>query len=160
MLTSALKGFIGRKRIFKGIPQKTKVQIYTSGTDVLNIVTDVKAALSGNMAREQLVFMPFVANRKEAFRLEKYHQYKLSKEIWQGQPCYLPGTLACLAGVGLSVAGAWALSRFAFHIPFQTDWWPLGLTFLSITVLTVLIGLFNSREVVRKPPLEVLRAEL
>jgi thiol-disulfide isomerase/thioredoxin len=52
-------------------------------------VTDVKAALSGNMAREQLVFMPFVANRKEAFRLEKYRQYKLSKEIWQGQPCYL-----------------------------------------------------------------------
>jgi putative ABC transport system permease protein len=73
---------------------------------------------------------------------------------------FLLGALACLAGVGLSVAGAWALSRFAFHIPFQTDWWPLGLTFLSITVLTVLIGLFNSREVVRKPPLEVLRAEL
>ena len=70
------------------------------------------------------------------------------------------GALACLAGVGLSVGGAWALAYFAFKIPFEPDWTPLLLTFCSITALTVLIGLLNSREVVRKPPLEVLRAEL
>jgi putative ABC transport system permease protein len=73
---------------------------------------------------------------------------------------FLLGALSCLAGVGLSVAGAWALSRFAFNIPFQTEWLPLVLTFGSITLLTVLIGLFNSREVLNKPPLEVLRAEV
>ncbi|MEQ1745932.1 MAG: FtsX-like permease family protein [Saprospiraceae bacterium] len=72
----------------------------------------------------------------------------------------LLGGLACLAGVGLSVAGAWALARFAFGIPFEPDWWPLLLTFVGITGVTVVIGLLNSREVVRKPPLEVLRQEV
>jgi putative ABC transport system permease protein len=73
---------------------------------------------------------------------------------------FLLGALACLAGIGLSVAGAWALARFAFHIPFTPQWWPLWATFLVITGLTVLIGMFNSRDVVSKPPLEVLRAEV
>ncbi len=72
----------------------------------------------------------------------------------------LLGGLACLAGVGLSVAGAWALARFAFEIPFEPEWMPLVITTLIITTLTVIIGLLNSREVVRKPPLEVLRQEL
>jgi len=73
---------------------------------------------------------------------------------------FLLGALSCLAGVGLSVGGAWALARFAFKIPFQIEWWPLGATFLAITSLTVIIGLLNSREVVNKPPLEVLRQEV
>ena len=73
---------------------------------------------------------------------------------------FLLGALSCLAGVGLSVAGAWALARFAFKIPFEIEWWPLGATFLAITTLTVIIGLLNSREVVSKPPLEVLRQEV
>lgn len=73
---------------------------------------------------------------------------------------FLLGALACVAGIGLSVAGAWALAHFAFKIPFDIDLWPLALTFLLITSLTVLLGLLNSREVVRKPPLEVLRAEV
>lgn len=72
---------------------------------------------------------------------------------------FLLGALACLAGIGLSVAGAWALAVFAFKIPFHPEWWPLALTFGVITLITVMIGLFNSREVVNKPPLEVLRAE-
>lgn len=70
------------------------------------------------------------------------------------------GALACLAGVGLSVISAWALARFAFHIPFAVQWWPLVWTFVIITAITIIIGLLNSRDVVRKPPLEVLRAEV
>lgn len=73
---------------------------------------------------------------------------------------FLLGSLACLGGLLLSVGGAWALSKFAFEMPFEPDWSPLALTFLVITTLTVLIGLFNSREVVNRPPLEVLRAEV
>jgi putative ABC transport system permease protein len=73
---------------------------------------------------------------------------------------FLLGALSCLAGVGLSVVGAWALARFAFQIPFEIEWWPLLLTFGIISALTVIIGLLNSREVVQKPPLEVLRQEV
>ena len=58
------------------------------------------------------------------------------------------------------MAGAWGLAVFAFKIPFQIEWWPLVATFFSITSLTVIIGLLNSREVVSKPPLEVLRQEV
>ena len=56
--------------------------------------------------------------------------------------------------------GAWALAQFAFKILFAVQWWPLILTFLVITSITVIIGMFNSREVVSKPPLEVLRQEV
>jgi len=73
---------------------------------------------------------------------------------------FLLGALSCLAGIGLSVLGAWALAHYAFKIPFEVSWGPLWATFFSITGLTVLIGLLNSREVVQKPPLEVLRQEL
>ena len=72
----------------------------------------------------------------------------------------LLGTLACLAGIGLSLAGGWALARYVFEIPFSFQWLPLLITFVIITGLTVSLGLLNSREVVRKPPLEVLRAEV
>lgn len=72
----------------------------------------------------------------------------------------LLGVLACLTGIGLSVGSAWALAHFAFKIPFALNWGPLGLIFLVITSLTVLLGLSNSRDVVRRPPLEVLRSEV
>jgi putative ABC transport system permease protein len=81
--------------------------------------------------------------------------------LWINAVEYLMlGLLACLAGVGLSVAAAWGLARFAFQVPFQPDWWPLALTFLSISGLTLALGLYNIGDVLRKPPLEVLRDEL
>jgi putative ABC transport system permease protein len=73
---------------------------------------------------------------------------------------FLLGALSCLAGVGLSVVGAWALAKWTFKIPFEVEWWPLLTIFFVITTLTVIIGLLNSRDVVRKPPLEVLRNEM
>jgi putative ABC transport system permease protein len=73
---------------------------------------------------------------------------------------FLLGSLACIAGLGLSMAGTWALARFAFNLEYTPSYEPLLITFLAITGLTVLIGLLNSRDVVRKPPLEVLRAEV
>jgi putative ABC transport system permease protein len=82
-----------------------------------------------------------------------------SQILWiNGIEYFLLGALACFAGIGLSVAGTWALAAFAFKIPFAPVLWPLLLIFGIITTLTVLIGLFNSREVLQKPPLEVLRA--
>jgi putative ABC transport system permease protein len=73
---------------------------------------------------------------------------------------FLLGTLATLTGIGLSIVGSYALAKFALDIPYEPDLWPAAVTFLAITGLTVLIGLLNSRDVVRKPPLEVLRKEV
>ena len=72
---------------------------------------------------------------------------------------FLLGALATLTGIGLSFIGSWALAKFSFEIPFAPNLWPPVIVFFIITSLTVLIGLLNSREVLNKPPLEVLRAE-
>ncbi|GAB3776449.1 ABC transporter permease [Spirosoma horti] len=71
----------------------------------------------------------------------------------------LLGLLAALSGILLSVAGTWALARYVFEVPYRPDALPLVVISLSVTALTVLIGVFNSREVLVRPPLDVLRAE-
>ncbi len=75
---------------------------------------------------------------------------------------FMLGALATLTGVGLAFIGSFLLARYGFPtpIPFNPDLLPSLWIFLSITTLTVLIGLLNSREVLSKPPLEVLRKEV
>lgn len=71
----------------------------------------------------------------------------------------LLGTIAALSGIVLALGATYGLARFVFEMPYRPDLLPLlGITGL-VTGLTVLIGLFNSREVLVRPPLEVLRAE-
>lgn len=53
----------------------------------------------------------------------------------------------------------WALAYFVFEIPYAPNVWPLMAVIAVVTPLTILIGLFNSRDVLVRPPLEVLRAE-
>jgi putative ABC transport system permease protein len=71
----------------------------------------------------------------------------------------LLGLLASLSGILLSLAGTWALAYFLFDTPFRPDAVPLLVITLVVTVLTVLIGVFNSRDVLVRPPLDVLRSE-
>lgn len=72
---------------------------------------------------------------------------------------FMLGALATLTGIGLAFIGSYLLATFLFDIPFTPNLFPTLWLFLSITGLTLLIGLFNSREVLTKPPLEVLRKE-
>jgi putative ABC transport system permease protein len=71
----------------------------------------------------------------------------------------LLGLLAALSGILLSLVGTWALARFVFEVPYRPDLVPLLVVAGVVTGLTVLIGVFNSREVLVRPPLDVLRAE-
>lgn len=71
----------------------------------------------------------------------------------------LLGLLAALSGILLSVVGTWALARFVFEVPYRPNAVPLAIVAIVVTVLTVLIGLFNSRDVLVRPPLDVLRSE-
>ncbi|MFK8007364.1 MAG: ABC transporter permease [Saprospiraceae bacterium] len=73
---------------------------------------------------------------------------------------FMLGALATLTGIGLAFVGSYLLATFLFEIPFTPNLLPPLWLFLSITGLTVLIGLLNSREVLSKPPLEVLRKEV
>jgi putative ABC transport system permease protein len=70
------------------------------------------------------------------------------------------GALASLTGILLAMAGSWALAEFSFDANFTPRWWPVVIIFVIISALTVCIGLLNSRGVLNKPPLEVLRKEV
>lgn len=69
------------------------------------------------------------------------------------------GAFAALTGIVLSVAASWALAKYIFETPFTPAVWPVVIVFFSICLLTVLIGLVNSRAVVNRSPLEILRQE-
>jgi putative ABC transport system permease protein len=70
------------------------------------------------------------------------------------------GALAAGAGIVLSLLASWGLAKFSFETSFTPEMLPVLLLFVLIASLTVLIGLFNSRGILNKPPLEVLRTEV
>lgn len=70
------------------------------------------------------------------------------------------GALAAMAGIVLSLVASWLLAHYFFDTEFTPQLLPLLAVALAICGLTVLIGLFNSRTVVNRPPLEVLREEV
>ena len=69
------------------------------------------------------------------------------------------GIFSALTGISLSLIGGWALCRFFFEVQLGVSWVDLVFVGLSITLLTVVIGWYNSREVINTPPLQVLRRE-
>ena len=69
------------------------------------------------------------------------------------------GSLAALSGLVLSIAGGWLLSILVFDAGFSVPVLPIAAVFLLITLLTVTVGMLNSRGISNRPPLEVLRAE-
>jgi putative ABC transport system permease protein len=69
------------------------------------------------------------------------------------------GALAALTGVIISMAGSWALASFVFETAFRPDLLAALEAFAAVCALTVGIGLANSRFVVNRPPLEILREE-
>ena len=69
------------------------------------------------------------------------------------------GTLAALTGILLALAASWALAKYMFETPFQPALMPVIILFGLVCLLTVIIGLTNSRGILNRSPLEVLRAE-
>ena len=70
------------------------------------------------------------------------------------------GALGALTGILIALAGSWLLAKFLFKLPFSVDILPAGALFAGISLLTLLIGLLNSRGVLNKPTLEILRNEV
>jgi putative ABC transport system permease protein len=69
------------------------------------------------------------------------------------------GLLASLIALGLAALAGWALARFVFEGGFTLPLLPMSVLTGSIIALTVIVGVANSRDVVRRTPLEVLREE-
>jgi putative ABC transport system permease protein len=67
------------------------------------------------------------------------------------------GTLAGLTGMLLSVVAGWLLVRFFFEFDYAVPVLRMALLWAGVSVITVIIGVVNSRDVLRRPPLAVLR---
>jgi putative ABC transport system permease protein len=69
------------------------------------------------------------------------------------------GALSALTGIVIAIGGSWLLAKYSFEIPFQANYAPAGILFGLTVALTLGIGLLNSRGVLNRPPLEVLRSD-
>ncbi len=70
------------------------------------------------------------------------------------------GILSSATGIVIALVSSFLLTKFVFDLSFDIRWLPIMVVFLLVVGLTVFIGLINSREVINKSPLEVLRKEM
>lgn len=97
--------------------------------------------------RESVLLRTIGADRKQILAINAIEYFVL-------------GSLASLAGIGLAWGASWGLAAFSFEIAFTAPVLPLLGIFAFITGLTMSIGLLNTRSILSKPPLEVLRKEV
>jgi putative ABC transport system permease protein len=97
--------------------------------------------------QESVLLRTLGASRKQIFYITALEYFFL-------------GALAAATGIVLSLVGSWLLAKYIFKTEFTLQWLPLVIVFVGVCLLTVLIGLINSRAIVRRPPLEILREEV
>jgi putative ABC transport system permease protein len=67
------------------------------------------------------------------------------------------GALAALTGVALGAVAGWLAMRFLFEMEFTLPLAALAGIWLAVTVAAAMIGMFNSREALRRTPIVALR---
>ena len=70
------------------------------------------------------------------------------------------GGLGAVAGLALAILFTSLLGKFVFEFTFIPNGLQMGIIFLIVTSASIAVGLLNSRNIVRRSPLEVLRNEL
>lgn len=70
------------------------------------------------------------------------------------------GILAGITGILLSLIGAWGLTILFFDVTFVPDFPGLLVVWVSVAVLTMVVGWMNTRDIISNSPLEVLRKEV
>lgn len=96
--------------------------------------------------QESVLLRTLGANRRQVLRIMAVEYFFL-------------GGFAALTGLLLATVASWALAVFVFETSFAPAALPLLLILILVMGLTMLIGLLNSRGIIDRPPLEVLRAE-
>lgn len=67
------------------------------------------------------------------------------------------GALAALTGLLLAAVAGWALVTFFFEMSFRLPVLPLLVLGLGTVIVTIVVGLLSSRDVMRRAPLAVMR---
>lgn len=70
------------------------------------------------------------------------------------------GILGALSGILLSLISSQLLAALVFETAFTPSLFPFLVVLPGVTLLVLIIGLSNSLEIIRKPPLEILRKEV
>jgi putative ABC transport system permease protein len=97
--------------------------------------------------QESVLLRTLGASRKQIFAISALEYFFL-------------GALAAATGILLALAGSWALAEYSFKTEFTPQWLYVVMVFFSVPLITMIIGLMNSRGLLTKPPLEVLRQEV
>ena len=97
---------------------------------------------------------------KESVLLRTIGASKLQILKINGTEYAILGALSAATGIVIALIGSYLLARYQLELEFDIIWWPILSIFVFIVGLTVLIGLLNSKEIIQKSPLEVLRKEL
>lgn len=84
-----------------------------------------------------------------------------SRKLWKiiFAEYFFLGGLGALSGILIAILTTTLLGKFVFEFTFIPDFSQMIYVGLTITFLTVSIGLLNSRDVISQSPLEVLRNE-
>lgn len=69
------------------------------------------------------------------------------------------GLFSALTGIILSFISGFLLAKFFFDVDFSANYLELAYIGVGVMTLTVLVGWWNSREVISTPPLQILRKE-
>jgi putative ABC transport system permease protein len=117
-------------------------------TVLTGILVLVSALVTGHFqrVRESVLLRTLGASRSQVFGILLVEYVGL-------------GVVAALTGVILALGAAWALAQFVFHVRFAPETAPIVLALMIVPLLTGGIGLLMSRGILKRPPLEMLRAE-
>jgi putative ABC transport system permease protein len=69
------------------------------------------------------------------------------------------GLIAAMVGAGAAVLAGWALSRWLFEVPFAVPPGALLALVGAVAVIAAAVGVWGSREVFRRTPMEAIREE-
>jgi len=72
----------------------------------------------------------------------------------------LIGVLAATTGILISLAASWLLVKFQLDFEYKVNFLPIVLVFFFVVFMTLFIGLWTTRDVVNKSPLETLRKDV
>ena len=116
---------------------------------VTGIVVLIASVLISKYQRlqESVLLRTLGASRKQIFAITALEYFFL-------------GALAAVTGILLALAASWALAHYTFETPFNPQLTPVLILFVLVCMLTVLTGLANSRGLLSRSPLEVLRQEV
>jgi putative ABC transport system permease protein len=155
-----------QRDVVAGFPNVASLDLTLIRQTVAKVLDKVTAAIRFMAGLSLALGIPVLFSAVSATRRERLREGVLLKVLGATRrqvgrimlaEYLLLGALGSLAGVLLSVGGAWGLMRFVFRQPFSPALGPALLVAAVMITLAVSIGLLTGRDVFRETPMAALR---